>query len=143
MAIDRTKPPGFFRRMAAIFYDSLLLLAVLFLATMIILPFNHEQAVAPNTPLFSLYLLAVSYLFFGWFWTHGGQTLGMVAWKIRVENDAKRPLTWAQALKRFVLALLSWGLAGSGFVWILFNSERHALHDKLSQTYLVWHIPDD
>jgi len=47
-ATDKQKWPGFFRRLAAIFYDLFLLLAVLFLATAIELPFNAGEAFQPE-----------------------------------------------------------------------------------------------
>ena len=72
--------------MAAIVYDLFLLTAVLFVATAIALPLNAGAAFTSGQYLYPVYLLAVSFLFFGWFWTHGGQTLGMRAWKIIVLN---------------------------------------------------------
>ncbi|MEN8260121.1 MAG: RDD family protein, partial [Pseudomonadota bacterium] len=86
----KLKPPGFFRRLGAIFYDSLLLLSVLFVATALILPFNEGEAFHSNQHYYPLFLLILSLLFFGWFWTHGGQTLGMRAWKIKVCSDSCR-----------------------------------------------------
>ena len=61
------------RRIGAIFYDSLLLTAVLFVATALVLPFNQGVAISADSHIFQLYLLAVSFLYFGWFWTHGGR----------------------------------------------------------------------
>ncbi len=132
------KPPGFFRRMGAILYDALLLLGVFFLATILLLPFNKSSAFEPNHPLFSLYLVIVAFFFFGWFWTHGGQTLGMRAWKIKVCNRNGGDLTWLQAVIRFLASIASWGLAGLGFLSILFNKKRQGWHDLLSKTEIIW-----
>lgn len=136
--ITQSKPPSFFRRMGAIFYDSLLLLGVLFLATALLLPFSDGNAFSPNHPLYSLYLLFAAYLFFAWFWTRGGQTLGMRAWKIKVCSKNGDNLKWGQATIRFLIAIISWGIAGFGFFWILFNKERCAWHDILSKTKIDW-----
>jgi uncharacterized RDD family membrane protein YckC len=122
------------RRFAAICYDSLLLIAVLFAATAIVLPLNGGKAFSRDQLYYPGYLLAVSFFFFGWFWTHGGQTLGMRAWKIRVLTFDRQPLTWKQALARFCAALLSWGICGLGFLWIVFSREKRAWHDSLSKT---------
>ncbi len=62
--------------MAAVSYDCLLLFAILFVGTATVLPLNHGEAIAPNNAAYSAYLLGLSFLYFGWFWTHGGQTLG-------------------------------------------------------------------
>ena len=73
-------PAGFFRRLGAMVYDSFLLMGVVIVA---FLPVPLVDLAAPGALWIKLlkpvYLLLVCYLFFGWFWTHGGQTLGMKA----------------------------------------------------------------
>jgi uncharacterized RDD family membrane protein YckC len=130
--------PGFFRHMAIIAYDSLLLLALLFLATAIILPFNNGEAYTSTQYFFPLYLLSVCFLFYGWFWTHGGQTLGMKTWKIKVLTFDGQPMTWWHAFKRFISAIISWLMLGSGFLWKLIDKKNHTWHDHLSQTSLFF-----
>ncbi len=130
-------PTGLWRRLAAIVYDSFLLFAVLVLATIVLLPFTGGEAVAAGNPFYLPYLLAVSYLFLGWFWTHGGQTLGMRAWRIRAQTFAGYEMTWGQALKRFGAALLAWAPSGAGFVWQWLDADGLAWHDRLSGTYLA------
>lgn len=129
--------PGFFRRLAAIVYDSLLLLAVLFLATAVALPFNAGQAFSPDQYAFPLYLVLVSFVFFGWFWTHGGQTLGMRAWKIKLTRLDGGRVNWRQAGARFGMAIVSWGLLGLGVIWSLFDRQRLSWHDRASNTRLI------
>jgi uncharacterized RDD family membrane protein YckC len=119
-------------------YDSFLLVAVWFLATALLLPINGGQAFSSQQFFYPLYLLAVSFAFYGWFWTHGGQTLGLKAWKIKVQSLEQRPLSWKQAFVRFSAAILSWGVCGMGFVWILFDKNNCAWHDYLSKTRLFW-----
>ena len=133
---DTIRAPGFFRRFAAMTYDFFLLLAVLFAATVIALPFSSEDAITSGHPFFQIYLLTVSYLFFGWFWTHGGQTLGLLAWKTKVLDEKGNTLNWRQAFSRFCWALLSWSVFGLGFIWILFDKNNLSWHDKLSKTRL-------
>lgn len=125
------------RRFAAIFYDFLLLLSVLFFATALILPFNAGQAVTSHC-LYSFYLLFISFLFYGWFWTHGGQTLGLKAWKLHVLTIDQQPITWIQAFWRFCSAFLSWAMLGLGFFWALFNKDKRCLHDVLSKTDIFY-----
>ncbi len=96
------------KRLLAIFYDSFLLIAVLFLAmALLLLILGGYQSQAGN-PLMTAYLLVISYVFFGWFWTHGGQTLGMRAWKLRVQQGNGDPVSWMQAALRFITALPAW-----------------------------------
>jgi len=129
------------RRLAAILYDSIVLIGLLFLAT-VPPTLIHGGGITEPLAAFGLqlYLLAVSFAFFGWFWTHGGQTIGMRAWRIRVVDRAGNAVTWGRAFVRFLAALLSWAAAGMGFVWSLFDPERLTWHDRLSGTRTV-HVP--
>jgi len=134
---DKLSAPGFLRRMAAVCYDALLLLAVFFLATAIALPFNAGQAFAADQFFYPVYLLTISFVFYGWFWTHGGQTLGLRAWKIKVLTPDGQVLNWRQAGIRFIGGVLSWACLGLGFLWCLFDKNGLCWHDYLSKTRLV------
>jgi len=123
--------------MGAVLYDALLLLAVLFLATAIVLPLNAGEAFTAGQYFYPLYLLAISFVFYAWFWTHGGQTLGMRAWKIRLCDQQGLDVGWGRALRRFAAALLSWSCLGLGFCWCWFDKERLSWHDRLSGSLLV------
>ena len=101
-----TRPAGFIRRLAALIYDTLLLLAVLFLATLLVLPLTGGEGVAPYHPIFRTYLLFVAFFYFAWQWVRGGHTLGMRTWHLRVVQEDGRPLTWWHALLRFMLAIV-------------------------------------
>ena len=125
------------RRFSAIFYDSLLLGSVLFIATLIILPLIGDSAIEPGNLAYNLFLLIISYLFFCWQWMNGGQTLGMKSWHITLVASDQALLTWRKVSIRFLTAILSWLLLGAGFFWSMFNEQRLSLHDKLSGTRLV------
>lgn len=138
---EQTKlPVGLFRRLAIIVYDALLLTAVLFLAMTLLVFLNDGDAIGPDSPvkyaLTQLYLLAMSFLYFGWFWTQG-QTLGMRAWKTVVLTPDDKAISWGAASIRFALAIVSWAPAGLGFVWSLFDKDKRAWHDIGSRTRLV------
>jgi len=129
--------PGLFRRLAVVVYDALVLLAVLFLATALALPVTHGLAIEPENPVFQAYLLAVAFLYLGWFWTRAGQTVAMRAWRLRVVNLDGGGIDWRQAGLRFVAALLSWAVFGLGFLWVAVDKENRAWHDILSGTRVV------
>jgi uncharacterized RDD family membrane protein YckC len=131
------QPAGLLRRLAALFYDSLLLLACWFVATALLLPFTHGQAVAPHNPLLSTYLLFIAVFFYGWFWTHGGQTLGMRAWKLQLRNLREGPISWWQVLLRVLTAVPSAGLLGLGYLWLLVDKRHLSWHDRYSDTWIV------
>jgi uncharacterized RDD family membrane protein YckC len=131
--------PGLLRRIAALFYDSLLLAGVLMLASALVTLINAGEPV-PSGPLmwlFQLYLLAVIYLYFAWHWTHGGQTLGMRAWRLRLLRCDGHNLQQTDGLKRFVAAVLSLLPMGLGLLWCLVDPDGLAWHDRLSATRLV------
>lgn len=131
-----TKAPGFFRRIAAVFYDALLLLALFFVATAIALPFNANQAFSADQYFFPLYLLTVSFIFYGWFWTHGGQTLGLRSWKLRLYRLDGKAVSWRDAALRFLAAIVSWLCCGVGFLWCIVDKNHLCWHDYLSGTCL-------
>ena len=128
--------PGLLRRLAALVYDSLLLFALLFAATVPVLLVTGGHAVGPSEPAYTAWLLAVSYVYLGWCWTRSEQTLGMRAWRMRVRTREGEQLGWRHALVRFAAALVSIGTAGIGLLWVAFDRDRLSLHDRLSGTVL-------
>ncbi len=134
---DNPQAVGLFRRLAALFYDSLLLLGVWFIASAIPLFFTHGETLKGNNPLFTLYMIIVTMLFFGWFWRHGGQTLGMRAWRLRIEHEDGGVISWAQVLLRCLAAVPSLALGGLGYWWMLWDRENRSWHDRFSHTRIV------
>lgn len=124
------------RRLAAAVYDSIILLALYFVATLAAVMLNDGEAV--EGPIFFWVLLFISWAFFVKFWCTPGQTLGMQVWKVKVVNERGGPLTVKQASARMVFAILSWAVFGLGFLWSLFDKEGLTWHDKLSQSRLVF-----
>jgi len=128
--------PSLLRHFAAMFYDTFLLLTILLLAGFIAVALNGGQAIGQGNPFFFLYLLAVSFLFYGWFWTHGGQTLGMRSWKIRLISYDNNEITWQQAIIRFSVSIISWLPAGLGFWWQYLGKDKRSWPDLISNTKL-------
>lgn len=87
--------------------------------------------------LLQFYLLGVCFVFYGWFWVHGGQTLGLRTWRLRVVRHDGTPITWRHAALRFAGAILSWAALGLGFLWIYVDPQRRAWHGHLSGTRVV------
>ena len=101
--------------MAVVVYDALLLLAVLFFATALVLPFNSGQAFVAGQYVYSIYLLVIGFVFYGWFWTKGGQTLGLRSWKLKLCRSGGGPVGWSSAglaVRRGPFVL---GMFGLGF----------------------------
>lgn len=134
--------PGPLRQLMVMLYDILLLLSALLLATVIPVVLNRGDAIEPGNPVFLLYLLLVSLFFYGWFWTHGGQTLGMRAWKVYLVGQSQVEVSWQQAAMRFAVAIVSWLCLGMGFFWQWLSKDKMSWHDLMSGTQLILHKPE-
>jgi uncharacterized RDD family membrane protein YckC len=130
--------PSVFRHLAVMLYDTVLLLSVLLLASLIAVAFNSGEAIDNNNPFFMFYLISVSGFFYGWFWTHGGQTLGMRAWKVQIRDQQQNNISWKQVVIRFVVAIISWLLLGLGFWWQYLGKDTQNWPDYFSGTHLIY-----
>ena len=118
-------------------YDGLLLLGV-WLATLFPLVIISEGAL-PRAAIQSV-LFIETFVFFAFFWIRLGQTIGMLAWKLRVLSIDGRALSLHQALLRFIGALLSFATFGLGYVWMLIDPGRRTWPDMVSRTE-VFYVP--
>lgn len=130
------------RRLAALGYDLMPLLALWMLtAGLVLVAFRGDVDVAHQPPLyhFSLQaaLLAVTAAYFVLSWTRGGQTIGMRAWRIRLVDAEGRSPDLRHALLRFAVALPALAIAGAGFAWCLVDRDARAWHDLAAGTRLV------
>ena len=139
-SINKKLYAGLMRRLFAISYDCFLLLALLFITTAIFNSINHGSAIESGDMLYIplvITLSVISFFFFSWFWTHGGQTLGLKTWRLRVIDTNFNPISWQQATIRFAVAMLSASFFGLGFFWSVFHKERKTWHDIISKTAVV------
>lgn len=133
---------GFGRRLAALLYDSVLLAALLVAFTSGAVFLNHRRAIELQTAGFWVYayragLIGVIAGYYLLNWTRSGQTLGMRAWHLRAVTAAGKPLSMKAAALRFACGALAWPPAALGVLWLYFDPERLALHDRLSRTRVV------
>lgn len=162
------------RYLAAMLYDSLLILAVLFIASLVyMIPYMTSGSIDATqsqnlsnttfqTPMYKTYIFVIWFLFLTWFWTHGGQTLGLRVWKLRVQTADAKAISLVQALLRFLASLAPWvaalflyyinNKAGllpspynyclllfgfSGIAWKIFDPDNLTAHDRFSETRVV------
>jgi uncharacterized RDD family membrane protein YckC len=130
-------PPSILTRLAAMVYELLLVTAVVFVASFIVLPFVGELKAAWQRHFFQVWILLVLFVYFAAFWLRSGQTLAMKTWRIRLVNRDGGRISLRQAAGRFILALLGLMLGGTGFIWALFDRDRQFLHDRLMGTRLI------
>ena len=167
------QPAGLLRRLGAILSDALVIFGLLVLTTLIVfVPVLYKLGKNAMVPaevgwlwsgLYFLTLLSVCFGFFGYFWRRSGQTIGMRAWRIKVETCDGRLLTWGISLRRWVLALSPWlismavfnmaeemhstllkvaGVGGillgvAGVLVMYTNPERLTWYDRLSSSRLI------
>lgn len=82
-------------------------------------------------------LLLVTAMYFIVSWVHGGQTIGLKTWRLRVVRTDGLRLTAACASLRFLIALISLGVCGLGFFWALLEPQRRTWHDLATGTVML------
>jgi len=128
----------FFRLLLVLLYDSLALVGLLFLASIVMLLARMGEPVEPGTWWFNFYLIFTIYLYFAWCWhNRGGQTLGLKSWKAKVVTMEGEKLGWQISMLRFVGAILSWLPLGLGYLWMLFDKQGLTWHDRLSGSQII------
>ena len=137
-AVPTAQLPGLRRRIASMAYESLLVLAVLSVSFMV----PHLaigiafDTVLPGWGLLG-HVFAVLGVYFVWYWQHGGQTLAMQTWKLRLSTPGGEQPSLARLTLRYVLAWPSVLYLGAGLLWALFDRDRQFLHDRLAGTQLI------
>ncbi len=140
--------PGLSRRLAAMVYDSLLLMAVSILYGALAVGTNLLINGSPPTgeriswghwgTIVFVGWIATLILFFCYFWCKSGQTLGMKTWRMKMfdSNSMELP-NLKQCLTRCLMAPISMILFGAGY-WLMYaNKDRQTLHDKISKTRIL------
>ncbi|MEH6471900.1 MAG: RDD family protein [Halopseudomonas sp.] len=128
-------PAPLAKRVAAMLYDSLLIAALWMMVGAIGVALNGGDEI--GGPLFKSVLFLVTFLFFMVFWTRSGQTLGMLAWGIRIQTLDGQAISGLQALLRFFCAGLSLVCLGTGYWWMLFDKQQRTWHDRYSDSQVV------
>ena len=132
-----TNHAGLLRRLAAATYDALLVIALFVIPTFAAMLLRGGESVPPGSFLYQALLLATAGTFFIGFWIRGGQTLGMRAWRLRIEDDAGKSLTLQRGLLRFLVAIPSIAFFGLGILWLLVDPNKQTLPDRIAGTRVI------
>jgi len=128
-------PAGLLRRLAAMVYDGLLVLALL-ISTLTLM------VVLTNTPVAGRHVLGIllfeSFAFFTYFWIFRGQTLGMLAWRLVIVSADGYRITFTQSLLRYLTAVVSLALLGVGYLAMYLDPDRRAWPDRMSDTRVLY-----
>jgi uncharacterized RDD family membrane protein YckC len=127
---------GLGRRFLVMLYDAVIMIALWLLATAIALLAGSGPVTAGQDALYTAYLLLIWFSYLGWCWRRG-MTVGMRAWRVRIEREDGSPPGWGACLLRFAVSLLSAACLGLGFAWSLFEQRKRCWHDLASGTRLL------
>jgi uncharacterized RDD family membrane protein YckC len=139
--VSGPRPASLLRRLGAMLYDALLILAIWMLTTLVLVILTDAFGMVVARPLLQSILFIQLFAFFAYFWTRRGQTLGMLAWRIHIEDAEGGPITLKQALKRFIGALAALGSLGLGYLWMYLDPARRTWPDAFSDTCLIYTPP--
>ncbi|MCC5886486.1 MAG: RDD family protein [Gammaproteobacteria bacterium] len=148
-------PAGLLRRLGALVYDGLLVLALILTTAGVANLFaarpdipddaasvSLENMQIVSGPLLGSVIVIVVFSFFAYFWVRHGRTLGMQAWRLRVQTQDGCNISLTQALIRFLAAIPSLALLGIGYFWMLLDPNFATWPDRLSRTRVVTLPPD-
>lgn len=125
-------------RLLALLYDFFPVLALWFI-TAGLFTLVHGDAVRGGwlglLEFAALWLVAGLYAVLSW--RHGGQTIGMRAWRLRATDPAGQPATSATLWLRFAFGSVSLLAAGLGFCWAWLDRGGLTLHDRVSKTRIT------
>lgn len=133
------KPAGLLRRIGAMVYDALIILAVWMFTLFPVVALRNDVVVGPGIQ--SLLFIEL-FGFFAYFWLMKGQTIGMLAWHLKLETLDGGPLRPRAAILRFLGALLSFATCGVGYLWIYIDPAHRSWSDLFSGTITVHARPE-
>ena len=140
---------GFFTRFFALLIDQI---AMAILAILVGLLFGGCAGIAlasqsdflsiltGTAALITLGVLVIfQFVYFGYFWSRSGQSVGMKLLNIAVVRRTEgEPLSFWRGAFRGTLGYYISGLVFSlGFIWAAFDSRKETWHDKLFDTWVV------
>lgn len=157
--------PSLWRRMACFVYEGVLLFGVVMIAGYLFSSLTQQRHALTGRHGLQAFLFVILGIYFAWFWSHGGQTVAMKAWHIRLVDRDGKPVGERRALVRYLLswlwfvpALLALWLSdlkgGSAITMVmlsgvvgyallaLLHPKRQFWHDEVCGTQLVhWKPP--
>ena len=159
VTVDPMRAPTLRRRLATMLYESVILFGVVFLAGYPFSTLTQQRNGLTHHNWLMSWIGIVLAAYFVYFWTHGGQTLPMKTWRLKVVDAQGQPVKPARAFARYVLAWLwflpplalhplfslavpqtlavfaAWVALWAAAVWL--DPARQFLHDRLAGTRIV------
>ncbi|NWG31503.1 MAG: RDD family protein [Rhodocyclaceae bacterium] len=130
------------RRFASLIYETLLLAGVLLVAFLLPqLALGMALGLVAPGPLLLVHVFVVVAAYFLWQWRHGGQTLAMKTWRLRLVALDGAPPSPRQLILRQLLSWPSVLFYGAGLLWAFFDRDHQFLHDRLAGTRIIFVPP--
>jgi uncharacterized RDD family membrane protein YckC len=165
-AFARPRLAGIARRAAALLYEALLLVALVFIASFLLTPVVSPGSAATGSLMLPsvtgrivsfVALLALGALFFVWSWSGGRRTLPMKTWRLALVTNEGAPLSRRTAFVRYAsawigpalavvayallapvgLGALAWPVLALNWLAAFVDPERQFLHDRIAGTWIV------
>lgn len=110
-------PPSLRRRLACFLYEGVLLFGVVMIAGYLFSSLTQQRHALQGRHELQAFMFVVLAIYFTWFWSHGGQTLAMKTWHLRLVAADGGPVSQLRALLRF-LATWVWFLPALAAIWL-------------------------
>jgi uncharacterized RDD family membrane protein YckC len=159
-------PAGIARRYAALLYEALLLVALVFIAGFLLTPLVSPGSASSGSLMLPsatgrivsfVALFTLGAAFFVWSWSEGRRTLPMKTWRLALVTIEGAPLSRRTALLRYIAAwigpalavvayalvapsgfgALAWPLVAINWLAAIVDPERQFLHDRIAGTRIV------
>lgn len=108
--------PGVMRRLAAFTYEGVLLFGVVMIAGYLYSSLTQQRHALHGQTGLQAFLFVVLAIYFVWFWSHGGQTVAMRAWHLRLVTHDGQSVGQGRAALRY-LASWVWFLPALATAW--------------------------
>lgn len=149
----QVRPAGFFSRAIAFLIDLVILsfsaTLIVFMVNEIIIFFGltdlvnrlalsiQSRTIATRISISILYYI-YSLIYFALFWTLIGSTPGKILLGLRILRTNGKKMTFFHSLVRAFSYYISAIVFFLGFIWIIFDKRRQALHDKIAGTIVIY-----
>lgn len=137
---------GFLRRLVAYLIDGVVLYIVnviLIFAGIIAMGIDASEieggGIEQIKLLLPLYIFGFVINIFYYTYFHGntGQTPGKMICRLRVVQTNGEPLGYGKAFLRWIGYIVSWLAFALGFLWVIFDRQKQAWHDKIAGSYVL------
>jgi len=134
------QPAGFLKRILALVYDSLLIVAIVLVLSLLLVFVNGGYSESGSFASFIQFFILVftGPIFYSYFWiVNKGQTTGMQAWKIKLVTMDETELNINKTMLRCLISTISFACLGLGYLWILYDKDDLSWSDILTKTKVI------